>query len=99
MGSFSGTIRPKARTGFPKAKAYFLACSFWLADNYIVLGRRDEARELFERLLTVRNDLGLLAEEYTLQSRRLAGNFPQAFSHVALVNTALNLSRSTDPTR
>jgi GH15 family glucan-1,4-alpha-glucosidase len=85
--------------GLPAGEGVFLACSFWLADNYIVLGRRDEARELFERLLTIRNDLGLLAEEYTPQSKQFAGNFPQAFSHVALVNTALNLSRSTDPTR
>jgi GH15 family glucan-1,4-alpha-glucosidase len=85
--------------GLPAGEDVFLACSFWLADNYIVLGRRDEARELFERLLTIRNDLGLLAEEYTLQNKQLAGNFPQAFSHVALVNTAFNLSRSTDPTR
>jgi GH15 family glucan-1,4-alpha-glucosidase len=85
--------------GLPEGEGVFLACSFWLADNYIAQGRRDEARELFERLLAVRNDLGLLAEEYTPQSKRLAGNFPQAFSHVALVNTALNLSRSTDPTR
>lgn len=85
--------------GLPEGEGVFLACSFWLADNYIAQGRRDEARELFERLLAVRNDLGLLAEEYTLQSKRLAGNFPQAFSHVALVHTALNLSRSTDPTR
>ena len=85
--------------GLPAGEGVFLACSFWLADNYIVLGRRDEARELFERLLTIRNDLGLLAEEYTVQNRRFAGNFPQAFSHVALINTALNLSRSTDPTR
>jgi GH15 family glucan-1,4-alpha-glucosidase len=85
--------------GLPEGEGVFLACSFWLADNYIAQGRRDEARELFERLLAVRNDLGLLAEEYTLQSERLAGNFPQAFSHVALVNTALNLSSSTDPTR
>jgi GH15 family glucan-1,4-alpha-glucosidase len=85
--------------GLPEGEGAFLACSFWLADNYMALGRRDEARELFERLLAVRNDLGLLAEEYMPHNKRLAGNFPQAFSHVALVNTALNLSRSTNPTR
>jgi GH15 family glucan-1,4-alpha-glucosidase len=85
--------------GLPAGEGVFLACTFWLADNYMVLGRRDEARELFERLLAIRNDLGLLAEEYTPQSKQFAGNFPQAFSHVALINTAFNLSRTTDPRR
>ena len=98
-GSFSDTTRRKARMGFPKGKEFsWPAASGWLTTTSS-WERRDEARELFERLLAVRNDLGLLAEEYTLQSKRFAGNFPQAFSHVALVNTALNLSRSTDPTR
>jgi GH15 family glucan-1,4-alpha-glucosidase len=75
----------------------FLACSFWLADNYILQGRNDDARALFERLLTLRTDLGLLAEEYDPKAERLIGNFPQAFSHVALINTAHNLTRAFGP--
>lgn len=71
----------------------FLACSFWLADAYIMLGRRDDAEALFDRLLGLRNDLGLLAEEYDARSGRQLGNFPQAYSHVALLNTARRLAR------
>ncbi|MDQ3570848.1 MAG: glycoside hydrolase family 15 protein, partial [Actinomycetota bacterium] len=78
--------------GLPGGEGAFLACSFWLADNLSLLGRGDEARALFDRVLSVANDVGLLAEEYDPASRRLVGNFPQAFSHVALVNTARNLS-------
>jgi GH15 family glucan-1,4-alpha-glucosidase len=86
--------------GLPAGEGTFLACSFWLADNLALLGRHDEARELFERLLDLRNDVGLLAEEYDSKTGRLLGNFPQAFSHVALVNTARQLSRPQDqPTR
>ena len=70
----------------------FLACSFWLADCLSLMGRKDEARALFERLLALRNDLGLLAEEYDARAKRQVGNFPQAFSHVSLVNAAYNLS-------
>src|SRR5690606_333310 len=66
----------------------FLACSFWLADAYAMDGRIEEAKTLFERLLTLRNDLGLLAEEYDPVDGRLLGNFPQGFSHIGLVNTA-----------
>ena len=83
--------------GLPPGEGAFLACSFWLADNYILQGRVQEARELFERLLSLRNDVGLLAEEYDPRAKRQLGNFPQAFSHVALVNTALNLTRSEGP--
>ena len=83
--------------GLPAGEGAFLACSFWLADAYVLLGRVDEARQLFERLLAIRNDLGLLAEEYDTRARRLVGNFPQAFSHIALVNTAHNLARATKP--
>ena len=79
--------------GLPAGEGAFLACSFWLADNYALLGRRDDARALFGRLLALRNDVGLLAEEYDPRARRLVGNFPQAFSHVGLVDTALNLAR------
>jgi GH15 family glucan-1,4-alpha-glucosidase len=78
--------------GLPPGEASFLLCSFWLADNLQLLGRHDEARRLFERLLSVRNDVGLLSEGYDVDKQRLAGNFPQAFSHVGLINTALNLS-------
>jgi GH15 family glucan-1,4-alpha-glucosidase len=74
--------------GLPAGERAFLACTLWLADNLILLGRRDEARQIFERLLGLRNDLGLLSEEYEPKARRLVGTFPQAFSHVGLVNTA-----------
>jgi GH15 family glucan-1,4-alpha-glucosidase len=77
--------------GLPGGEGAFLACSFWLADNYALAGRRREAVELFERLLSLRNDVGLLAEEFDPHERRQLGNFPQAFSHLALVNTAINL--------
>jgi GH15 family glucan-1,4-alpha-glucosidase len=83
--------------GLPPGEGAFLACSFWLADAYELCGRHEEARALFARLLAVRNDLGLLAEEYDVGRRRQVGNFPQAFSHVALVNTALNLTRAEKP--
>jgi len=83
--------------GLPPGEGAFLACSFWLADNFILQGRIAEARELFERLLALRNDVGLLAEEYDPRLGRQLGNFPQAFSHVALVNTAFNLTRSEGP--
>ncbi len=77
----------------------FLACSFWLADAYVLAGRFDDARHLFERLLDLRNDLGLLAEEYDTQAGRLLGNFPQAFSHIGLINTAHNLVTGKGPAR
>jgi GH15 family glucan-1,4-alpha-glucosidase len=83
--------------GLPAGEGAFLPCTFWLADNLVLLGRRDEARELFDRLLGLRNDVGLLSEEYDPRAKRLVGNFPQAFSHVGLVNTALNLSREGGP--
>jgi GH15 family glucan-1,4-alpha-glucosidase len=79
--------------GLPPGEGAFLACSFWLADNLLLLGRVDDARSQFERLLDLRNDVGLLAEEYDPHARRLVGNFPQAFSHIGLIDTALNLSR------
>jgi GH15 family glucan-1,4-alpha-glucosidase len=78
--------------GLPPGEATFLLCSFWLVDNLQLLGRHDDARRLFERLLALRNDVGLLAEGYDSERRRLAGNFPQAFSHVGLINTAMNLT-------
>jgi GH15 family glucan-1,4-alpha-glucosidase len=83
--------------GLPPGEGAFLACSFWLADAYVLLGRDEDARKLFERLLSLRNDLGLLSEEYDPAAKRLLGNFPQAFSHIALVNTAHNLEREKKP--
>jgi len=78
--------------GLPPGEGVFLPCTFWLADNLALMGRVDEARALFERLVGLTNDVGLLAEEYDPASRRQLGNFPQAFTHVAMVNTAYNLS-------
>ena len=78
--------------GLPPCEGAFLPCSFWLADNYQLLGRHAEAEALFERLLGLTNDVGLLSEEYDPVHERLLGNFPQAFSHVALINTAMNLA-------
>ena len=83
--------------GLPGGEGVFLACSFWLADAYLMLGRRADAVRLFERLLSLRNDVGLLSEEYEPSSGRLVGNFPQAFSHLALVNTASNLAHDRKP--
>ena len=83
--------------GLSSGEGAFLACSFWLADAWISIGRLDDAEKLFKRLLAVRNDLGLLAEEYSPENKRLQGNFPQAFSHVALINTAFNLTRAEKP--
>jgi GH15 family glucan-1,4-alpha-glucosidase len=79
--------------GLPPGEGAFLPCTFWLADNLALMGRIDEARDVFERVLGVRNSLGLLSEEYDTTLGRLVGNFPQAFSHVGLVNSAFNLSR------
>ena len=83
--------------GLPEGEGAFLACSFWLADALVLLGRIDDARTLFHRLIALSNDLGLLAEEYDPASQRMLGNFPQALSHVALVNTAVNLTRAEGP--
>jgi GH15 family glucan-1,4-alpha-glucosidase len=80
--------------GLPPGEGAFLLCSFWLADCYALQGRRDEACALFEQILALTNDVGLLSEEYDPAERRMLGNFPQAFSHVGLINTALNLERS-----
>jgi GH15 family glucan-1,4-alpha-glucosidase len=80
--------------GLAGTEGAFLACTFWLADAYAGLGRTQEAEGLFERLLGLRNDLGLLSEEYDVHAKRQIGNTPQAFSHVGLVNTARHLSGS-----
>jgi len=83
--------------GLPPGEGLFLACTFWLADNLALQGRQAEARQIFERLLSLRNDLGLLAEQYDPAARRLLGNFPQAISHVGLINTARNLAGHGGP--
>jgi GH15 family glucan-1,4-alpha-glucosidase len=87
----------RALDGLPPGEGVFLPCSFWLADNLCMAGRGAEARALFERLLALRNDVGLLAEEYDPAGRRQLGNFPQAFSHVGLINTAMTLSEHAKP--
>jgi GH15 family glucan-1,4-alpha-glucosidase len=81
--------------GLPPGEGAFLACSFWLADNYVLMGRRKEAMRLFNRLCGLANDVGLYAEEYDPDDKRMLGNFPQAFSHVALINSAINLMTNT----
>jgi GH15 family glucan-1,4-alpha-glucosidase len=79
--------------GLPAGEGAFLLCSYWLVDNLAMAGRTDEAHALFERLLTLRNDVGLMAEQWDAENNLMLGNFPQAFSHVGLVNSAWNLSR------
>ncbi len=87
----------ETQLGLSHGEGTFLACSFWLADAMLMSGRRTDAEALFHRLLALRNDVGILAEEYDVKARRLVGNFPQAFSHVALVTTAHNLFRAGQP--
>ena len=83
--------------GLPPGEGVFLACSFWLVDAYVMLGRLEDAQALFKRLAALCNDVGLLSEEYDPAAKELLGNFPQAFSHVALVNSAFNLTRASKP--
>jgi GH15 family glucan-1,4-alpha-glucosidase len=85
--------------GLPPGEGAFLACSFWLVDNYVLQGRYEDAQKLFERLLTRCNDVGLLAEEFDPANGRMLGNFPQAYSHVGLINCALNLSHAASPVK
>jgi GH15 family glucan-1,4-alpha-glucosidase len=87
----------KGPDDLPMGEGAFLACSFWLVDNYVMLGRRDDAKALFERLLGLCNDVGLLSEEYDPIAKRQLGNFPQAFSHVGLVNSAFNIWHHDSP--
>jgi GH15 family glucan-1,4-alpha-glucosidase len=87
----------KVVDGLPPGEGAFLACSFWLADNYVLLGRVEDARRLFKKLVSLCNDVGLLAEEYDPRAERQVGNFPQAFSHIALINTAFNLESVRGP--
>jgi GH15 family glucan-1,4-alpha-glucosidase len=86
----------RVQDGLPPGEGVFLACSFWMVSSLKAIGRLEDARALFEHLLTLRNDLGLLSEEYDVNSKRLVGNFPQAFSHIALVNAAFDLEDGPD---
>ena len=81
-----------AADGLPPGEGAFLACSFWLVIDLAMIGRRDEALQLFERLLALRNDLGIFSEEYDQEHKRLIGNVPQAFTHLTLIAAALELS-------
>jgi GH15 family glucan-1,4-alpha-glucosidase len=83
--------------GLPEGEGAFLLCTCWLADAYVLMGRHEDARRTFKRVLEVRNDVGLLAEEYDPQAKRQLGNFPQAFSHLGLINTARNLTQKEKP--
>jgi GH15 family glucan-1,4-alpha-glucosidase len=97
VDSFVRRYDTDADDGLPPGEGVFLACSFWLVDAYILQKRFADARALFDRLLALRNDVGLLSEEYDPAAQRLVGNFPQAFTHVALVNSAFNLTRAEKP--
>lgn len=83
--------------GLPGGEGMFLPCSFWLVDNLVLADRHEEARALYDRLIGLRNDVGLLSEEYDLKHKRLIGNFPQAFSHVSLVDSAYGFTRIESP--
>ncbi|MCB4825017.1 glycoside hydrolase family 15 protein [Roseicella aerolata] len=98
VDGFVWRYRPETGVdGLVGGEGAFLPCTFWLADALALIGRQDEAVETFERLLAIRNDVGLLAEEYDPRNRRQLGNFPQAFSHIGLINTAQNLTRAMGP--
>jgi GH15 family glucan-1,4-alpha-glucosidase len=112
LGTIAAIQRDLMRDGFvarynskeevdslPPGEGVFLACTFWLADNLALQGQLSDAQQLFERLLSICNDVGLLSEEYDSEKRRLVGNFPQAFTHVSLINTACNLSGATGPAK
>lgn len=96
---YTMTEQTERLDGLPPGEGAFLPCTFWLADSYLLAGRRDQGRATFERLLGLRNDLGLLSEEYDVDARRLVGNFRQALSHLALVNTAHDLESDHGPSR
>jgi GH15 family glucan-1,4-alpha-glucosidase len=87
----------ETQDGLPPGEGAFIACSFWLANAYAMTGRQDEAERLFERLLALANDVGLLAEEYDPVAGRLVGNFPQGFSHLSVIVTAFNLAHTEKP--
>ena len=94
---YTTTKKTQQLDGLPPGEGAFLPCTFWLADAYLLAGRRRDGEAVFERLLRLRNDVGLLAEEYDVDARRMVGNFPQALSHLALVNTAFDLASDAGP--
>jgi len=94
---YTTTKKTQQLDGLPPGEGAFLPCTFWLADAYLLAGRRRDGEAVFERLLQLRNDVGLLAEEYDVDARRMVGNFPQALSHLALVNTAFDLASDAGP--
>ena len=83
--------------GLPAGEGVFLACSFWMVSALKMLGRNDDAKRLYDRLLGLRNDVGLLAEEYDPKAKRLLGNFPQALSHISLINAGFEFNRASSP--
>jgi GH15 family glucan-1,4-alpha-glucosidase len=87
----------KAPDGLAGGEGEFLACSFWMVTCLFLIGRKDEAKQMFERLLALRNDVGLLSEEYDPKAKRMLGNFPQALSHIALVHAAFTLAGQFTP--
>ncbi len=89
----------KTDDGLPAGEGAFLACSFWMVTNLWLIGRKDDATAMFERLLALRNDVGLLSEEYDPAAKRMVGNFPQALSHIALVHSAFAMSGLWHPQR
>jgi GH15 family glucan-1,4-alpha-glucosidase len=98
QGGFVLRYRPRPKLdGLPGPEGVFLPCTFWLVDNLALLGKQDQAEELFECLIALCNDVGLISEEYDPEGARLLGNFPQAFTHVALVNSACNLEHTQGP--
>jgi GH15 family glucan-1,4-alpha-glucosidase len=98
QGGFVLRYRSRAEVdGLPPGEGVFLPCTFWLADNLALQGRTEQAEELFDCLVSLCNDVGLISEEYDPEGARLLGNFPQAFTHVALVNSACNLEHETGP--
>ena len=97
VNRYTMTRSSQGLDGLPPGEGTFLPCTFWLADAYLLAGRREDGREVFERLLGLRSDLGLLSEEYDVEDGRLVGNYPQALSHLALVNTACELSTGRGP--
>ncbi|MFI5693769.1 glycoside hydrolase family 15 protein [Kribbella sp. NPDC051586] len=99
VSRYSTTKKSEGIDGLPPGDAAFLPCTLWLADSYLLTGRKDQGRQVFERVLGLSNDLGLLSEEYDTTQRRLVGNFPQALTHLALVNTAIDLHSGHGPSR
>jgi GH15 family glucan-1,4-alpha-glucosidase len=83
--------------GLPAGEGAFLACSFWMVCALNMLGRSQDAKRLFDRLLSLRNDVGLLAEEYDIKAKRQVGNFPQALSHISLINAAFEFTHASSP--